>query len=82
MTLSANVKMQELPCSIMVSVCSEKEARAEVMGLSDVEEKISVLLRTSSSGQEKGQHLHFSFFPWLFDRELLLGPDERFWWAS
>lgn len=46
----------------MVSVCSGKEALAEVVGLSDVAEKIPVPLRTNSSGQGRGQHLRFLFY--------------------
>lgn len=76
-----NVKIQGLPRRTMVSVCLAKEALAEVMGWSDVEKRMPIPLRTSSGAEERGRHLHFSSFQWPFDRELLLGPDERFWWA-
>lgn len=49
-----NVKIQGLRSRIMVSVCSGKAALAEVMGLSDVEESIAILLRTSSSAEGRG----------------------------
>lgn len=49
-----NVKIQGLRSRIMVSVCSGKVALAEVMGLSDVEESIAILLRTSSSAEGRG----------------------------
>lgn len=50
------------------------------MGLSDVEERIPIPLRISSSAE--GERSTFAFFQWPFDREPLLGPDERFWWAA
>lgn len=90
----ANVKIQGLPSGIMVSVCSEKGALAEVMGLSDVGERILIRLRQAQvqrGGVNTGifhfssGHLIGSFY-WAPMRDsgghlkvtLLLSPAESF----
>lgn len=54
-----NVKILGLRSRIMVSVCSGKAALAEVMGLSDVEERC---ISTQDKLKCRGQTLTFAFF--------------------